>query len=217
MKRVERHHIKEDGLAVYMGKAARFLKAHEKELRTVALGLVAILVLALAVMTVRGQLRARDNRVLTNILALSADLESKPENAGKLEQLAGPSGARRLAHLELATYWIEKGDLAKAEAALKKIGSGGRDMLAYQARDLQGQIEIKRKAYDRAIALYKAIEAEKPSSYPLDAVLFRLAQAHELKGDKKDALDLYKKVQTDYPGTYYGYEASMKASRLGTA
>ncbi len=216
MKRVERHHIKEDGLAVSFGKAARFLKAHEKEMRAVALGLVAILVLALAVLAVRGQLRAKDNRVVTEILALRADLEQKPGNLGKIEKLAGPRGARRLAHLELATYWVEKGDLAKAEAALKQIAPGGRDLLAYQARDLQGQLEIKRQAYDRAIALYKAIEAEKPSSYPLDAVLFHLAQAHELKGEKKDALELYKKLQADYPGTYYGYEASMKASRLGS-
>ena len=216
MKRTERHHIKEDGLAIGFGAALRFLKVHEKEFRTVALGLAAILVLAIAVMLVRGQVKARDNRVFTEILVLSADLETKPENLGKIEKLAGPRGARRLARLELATYWIEKGDLAKADAELKKIAAGGRDMLAYQARDLQGQIEIKRKAYDQAIALYKAIEAEKPASYPMDAVLFRLAQAHELKGDKKDALDLYKKVQTDYPGTYYGYEASMKASRLGS-
>jgi len=217
MKRVERHHIKEDGLAITMGKVARFLKAHEKEFRTVALGLAAILVLALAVMLVRGQIRAKDNRVVTEILSLRAELDQKPENLGRIEKLAGPRGARRLAHLELATYWIEKGDLAKAEAALKNIAPGGRDMLAYQARDLQGQLEIKRKAYDQAIALYKAIEAEKPASYPLDAVLFHRAQAHELKGEKKDALDLYKKVQADYPGTYYGYEASMKTSRLGTA
>lgn len=217
MKRVERHHIKEDGLAVGLGKAAHFLKAHEKEMRTVALGLAALLVVALAILLVRGQLRAKDNRAVTEIMALRAGLEQKPENLGRLEKLAGPRGARRLACLELATYWIEKGDLAKAEAALKGIAPGGRDMMAYQARDLQGQIEIKKQAYDRAIALYKAIEAEKPASYPLDAVLFHLAQAHELKGDKKEALALYKKLQADYPGTYYGYEASMKASRLGTA
>lgn len=216
MKRVERHHIKEDGLAIGLGKAARFLKAHEKELRTVALGLAAILVLALAVMAVRGRVRAKDNRIVTEILALRAGLDQKPENLGKIEKLAGPRGARRLAHLELATYWIEKGDLVKAESALKQIAPGGRDLLAYQARDLQGQLEIKRKAYDQAIALYKAIEAEKPASYPLDAVLFHRAQAHELKGETKDALDLYKKLQADYPGTYYGYEASTKASRLGS-
>lgn len=217
MKRTERHHIKEDGLAISLGKAARFLKDHEKDLRSIALGLAALLVVALAVMAVRGQTRARDNRIVTEILALSDGLEQKPENLGKIEKLAGPRGARRLAHLELATHWIETGDLAKAEAALKAIAPGGRDMLAYQARDLLGQLEIKRKAYDRAIALYKAIEAEKPASYPLDAVLFRRAQAHELKGEKKEALELFKKLQADYPGTYYGYEASMKASRLGSA
>jgi len=41
-----------------------------------------------------------------------------------------------------------------------------------------------------------------------------LAEAYEMGGHKKEALELYTKLQSEYSQTYYGYEASMKASRL---
>ena len=55
---------------------------------------------------------------------------------------------------------------------------------------------------------------EKPKVYPLDAILFHLAESHELKGDTAAAIELYKKLQTDFSQSYFGYEASLKAGKL---
>jgi len=71
-----------------------------------------------------------------------------------------------------------------------------------------------RKDYDKAIAIYTKMGDEKPTSYPLDAARFRLAECHELKGDTATALELYKKLQTEFPQSYFGYEASLKISKL---
>ena len=119
-----------------------------------------------------------------------------------------------MAYLELATYWMEKGDLEKAEEQVGKVKSTPKDVLYYEAQELLAQIAIKKKAYDKALDIYKKIEEEKPKSYPLDAVLFHMGEALQLKGDSKEALAVFKKLQEEYSQTYFGYEASLKVAKL---
>ena len=217
MKRDERHHIKEDGLAVGFRRTIRFLKAWRKQFLMLA-GVAALAALIfVAIGVVRGRSLRTQSEVATQILKLRADLDQKPENVAQLEKLAGRGRYARLAHVQLATYWIEKGDLAKAEASLKEVKGLPRDLIYYQAQDLAARIEVRRKNYDLAIEMYKKLEAEKPAAYPLDVILFQRAEAHELKGEKKEARELYQRLQTEFGQTYYGYEASVRAGKLGSA
>ena len=216
MKRDERHHMKEDGLAVSLNKALRFFKAWQKQLLMLA-GVVGLAVLIfLGIGLLRGHSLRAQSEVATQILKLRADLEQKPENLAPLEKLAGRGRYARLAHVELATYWIEKGDLDKAAASLKEVTGQPKDFIYYQAQDLAAQVEVRRKNYDRAIEIYKNLEAEKAAAYPLDAILFHRAEAHALKGETKEARELYQRLQTEFSQTYFGYEASIRAGKLGT-
>jgi len=216
MKRDERHHMKEDGLAVGFNRALRFLKAWRKQLLMLAgvAGLAVLIIVGIGL--VRGRSFRAQSEVATQILRLRADLDQKPENLGQLEKLAGRGRYARLAHLELATYWIEKGDLDKAAASLREVTGRPKDLIYYQAQDLAAGVEVRRKNYDRAIEMYKNLEAEKPAVYPLDAILFHRAEAHALKGEKKEARELYQRLQTEFSQTYFGYEASVRAGKLGT-
>jgi len=216
MKRDERHHIKEDGLAVGFRRTLRFLKEWRKQLLMLA-GVVALAALIfVAIGVVRGHSLSTQSEVATQILNLRAELDQKPENLAALEKLAGRGRYARLAHVELATYWIERGDLDKAAAHLKEVAGLPKDIVYYQAQDLAAGIEVRRKNYDQAIEIYKKLEAEKTAAYPLDAILFHRAEALELKGEKKEARELYQRLQTEFSQTYYGYEASVRVSKLGT-
>jgi len=216
MKRDERHHMKEDGLAVGLNKALHFFKAWQKQLLMLAgvVGLAALIFLGIGL--VRSHSFSAQSEVATQILKLRADLEQKPENLAPLEKLAGSGLSGRLAHVELATYWIEKGDLDKAAASLKEVTGRPKDFIYYQAQDLAAQVEIRRKNYDRAIEIYKNLEAEQTAAYPPDALLFHRAEAHALKGETKEARELYQRLQTEFSQTYFGYEASIRAGKLGT-
>jgi tetratricopeptide (TPR) repeat protein len=217
MKRVERHQLQKDGFVSGMTRFLELVKTWEREL-LIGLGvlvLLALVFLGITFLRNRGQLA--ESRVVGEIGALRADLDKRPENLSRLEKLAGPGKYSRVAYIALATYWLEKGDLEKAEKNASAVNSSRRDFIAYEAQDLLARILVRKKDFGRALEIYTRIEKEKPASYPLDAVLFHKAEALELKGDVPEALAVYKKLQEEYNQSYYGYEASLKVGRLGVA
>jgi predicted negative regulator of RcsB-dependent stress response len=217
MKRAERRQLKEDE---FVSGMTRFLELAKTWGRELLIGLGVLVLLALVFLGItflknRG-LRA-ESRVVGEILSLRASLDQKPENLPRLEKLAGSGKYSRVAYVALATYWLEKGELDKAERSASVVKPARRDFVAYQAQDLLAQICVRKKDFGRALEIYARIEKEKPASYPLDAVLFHKAEALELKGDVSEALAVFKKLQEEYNQTYYGYEASLKVGRLESA
>lgn len=214
MKRAERHHLQQDEVRTGLNWFIHFYETWQREI-LIGLGIAAFAALLfLALFLVRSHAQNVQSREIGEVVGLSQDLPTKPENAAKLEALAAKGPAARLACLELAGYWTGKGDFAKAESFLARIPAAPKDLLYYQAEDLKAQTFVRKKDYAKAAAIYQKLRDEKPKSYPLDAVLFHLAEVYELQGQKKEALDLYTKLQSEYSQTYFGYEASMKASRL---
>lgn len=215
MKRTERHHLKEDEMVTGLGWFVDFYEKWQREILIAAVVLACAAVVLTALFLLRAHNLAVRSRALGEVVTLSQGLETSPGNLAKLEALASGGPAARIACLELAGYWAGKGDPAKAETYLGRIPAAPKDILYYQSEDLKAQLLLKRKEFDKAIAIYLRIRDEKPKTYPLDAVLYHLAEAYELKGQKKEALDLYTTLQSEYSQTYFGYEASMKAARLG--
>jgi tetratricopeptide (TPR) repeat protein len=215
MKRTERHHLKEDEMAHGFSWLVDSFQQYRREIALVALAVLFAAVVLAGLLFVRSHARSLESRAVGEVGDLVAELAQKPEKLADLEKLAAKGRTARLATLELAKYWAEKSDWAKAEAAITKFPGGAKDLLYYQAEDLKAQIALGQKAFDKAIAIYKKVIDEKPKAYPLDAALFHLAETHELKGETAAAIDLYKKLQADYPQSYYGYEASLKSGKLG--
>ena len=123
----------------------------------------------------------------------------------------------RVASISLATYWMEQGQNDKALAALSAIEDTPKDFHYYQARDLAAQIALLKGDAAGALAILDTIEAAKPKDFNLDAVLFHKAEALEKKGDKAAALALFKKIQTDYAQSYFGYDAGLRVRKLESA
>jgi len=215
MKRTERHHLKENEMQEGFSWFVDFYEDYKREILVGGIVLACAVVVFAALFLIRSHTQGIRNRAVGEVVSLAQDLEAKPGNLGRLETLASGGPAARLACLELAGYWAGKGDAAKADSYLGRIPAAPKDDLYYQAEDLKAQLLVKKKEYDKAIAVYQKMREEKPTSYPLDAVLFHLAEAYELKGQTKEALDLYTTLQSEYTQTYFGYEASMKAARLG--
>ncbi len=215
MKRIKRKQLKEDELVTTFNKILRFASKRSRELIAIATAIVLIIVIIVGVRLVKAHNIKKESRILGEILELASNIKENPENIQKLEDMAGKGKFSRMAYLLLAGYWVESGDLEKAEAYLQRVSDKKKDLSYYQAQDLLAQICIKRGDYDKAIDIYQKIVKEKPQEYVMDAVLFRQAEALEQKGNIDEALALYKKIQEDYPQTFFGYDASQKVQKLG--
>ncbi|MDI6697747.1 MAG: tetratricopeptide repeat protein [Candidatus Saccharicenans sp.] len=216
MKRTERHQLKENELATGLSQFVRWVKKHEKKFMAIALGLAALLAVIIGARFLLEYQKGREAGYLSEVLTLKAELEQKPENLAKLESLAQKRKYSRMASLALATHYLEKNDLDRAEQALSRVKDRGRDLIHFQIFDLYAQVLSRRGQYDRAIEIYRQMEKEKPEDYPLDVILFRLAETYEKAGQKDQAISLYRDLQSNYQNTYYGYQAAMKVMSLDT-
>jgi len=214
MKRKKRRQLKEDEFVSIVNKIVHYVRDHTKELMTLCVMVLILVLVFFGVKYISRQSQKKESRMFTQILDLQGDLNNKPENLARLEEIAGRGKFTRLGYIYLSSYWIENGDLEKAQIYLEMIPKKPRDVVFYQAQDLLGQIHFKRKDYDKAIEIYRAIEEDDPESYSLDVVLFHRAEVHEEKGETDEALALYRKIQQEFSQTYYGFDASQKVSQL---
>lgn len=216
MKRRFRKKLKEDELVTTVNKIFHFIQERTKKLMALVLGILFIVIIFAGMKFIKAKNKKSESRLLTQIINLHSDLNNKPENLARLEELAGDGKFSRLAYVLLATYWMENGDYDKARSFVEKIPEAAKDFFYYQAKDLLAQIHFKSKNYDKSLEIYKKMEEESPKDYSLDVILFHRAEVYEEKGEIEQALALYRRVQDEFPQTFYGYEASQKIGKLET-
>jgi predicted negative regulator of RcsB-dependent stress response len=217
MKREIKKKLKEDEFVDSFGWVVSFVQKWRKELTIAAAVIVGVAVLWAGAQVLNGAQNRKNSAALGEILALRNDLDKNPQNLSKLEALAQKGKFARVASAQLAAYWVEQGALDKAEKALAGASAGPRDFFYYQAQDLSGQIAVLKGEYDKAVKILQAVEDAKPKEFNLDAVLYHKAEALEKKGDAAGALALYKRIQTEYAQSYFGYDAGQKTRKLEAA
>ena len=214
MKREMRKRLKQDEFVSTMTKIADLAKKWSKQL---VMGAVAVAIIILAILVsnaIKAHSIKKESRLLAEILEISTQLTDNPEKVAELEALAGDGKFSRVAYLKLAAFAIEQGDSEKAKSYLEKMTDSKKDITYYQAQDMLAQVYIREKDFDKAIAIYKAIEEEDQKDYALDAILFHMAEAHEGKGETDKALELYKRVQDEYSQSFFGFDAQKKVMEL---
>lgn len=214
MKRIMRKKLKEDEFVSVFNKVVHYIREHTREITNLFVLIVVLTVIIFGLKFISRQNLKKESQLLTQILELQTDLNDKPENLAKLEELAGGGKFSRMAYTALASYWIENGDLDMAQSYLEEFPQKQKDVLFYQAQNLLAQVHFKKKEYEKAIEIYRRIEEEDPGSYSLDVVLFHRAEVHEEMGETDEALALYRKIQEEYSQTYYGFDASQKIREL---
>jgi len=214
MKRIKRKELKKDEFVSTINKVVLFFGERKKEFMALGVLFLFVILIFIGFRLARVRSNKRENRLLTQIIELSSELNDNPENVAKLEELAGKGKFTRLAYIFLATHFLEKGDYDQAAISLERMKKSKKDIFYYKAQDLLAQIQVKRKNYDKAIDIYKKIEEENPKEYSLDVILFHRAEVYEEKGEIEEALSLYQKIKEDFPLTNYGADASQKIIKL---
>ena len=213
MKKEVKKQIKEDKFVDIMTVVIDFVTHRKKEVMMGLAAVLGIIVIFIGIKILNAGNVKKENQVLTQILSLTEELKDKPENIAELEKLAGKGKYSRMAYIQLANFYINKKDFARAEEELKKIPENNKDLLFMQSRDILAQVYLYQKRFDEALTIYDTMERE-PGEFSLDVLLFNKALVFEEKGETDRALELYKKVESDFSQTYFGYEASQKVREL---
>jgi len=134
------------------------------------------------------------------------------------QKLADDYSSSRIGQLSryyTALCMYELGRNQDARKALEDlIGSTNQVEIKNLARNSLAQVALADKDSALAIKSLEEILAEPTQSFPAQTVLLQLAQLQEDSGDLQGALEKYRKIQAEYPGTSASSEATTKISRL---
>jgi predicted negative regulator of RcsB-dependent stress response len=214
MKKKLKEQLKTDEFAKFMGRVLDFIKSNQKELLAAAGAIVLVVLIIIGIKYIQTVNARKQSAILGEILALEETLAENPDSLAQLEALGGPGKFERVAFIKSATYSYENGDVARALETINKVPADKKDFIHYQAQDLKAQILIAQKNYPGALQILEAIEQENPSEYALDIILYRKAQVLASQEQTEEAIALYKKIQEDYPGSFFGYEAAQEVLKL---
>lgn len=108
------------------------------------------------------------------------------------------SKAGNLAAFYAGAASLKQGKYDDAIASLEKFSS--RDLLVQaRAYALLGDAHTEKKQYDEAIRAYKKAAEYKPNKFFTPGYLMKLAAAHEIANQPKDALTAYDQIVEKYP------------------
>lgn len=121
---------------------------------------------------------------------------------------------------DLAQYYaaLSMNDLGQTDQARSTLESVISETRFVQVKDLArntlADLDLSAGNYDEAIALLRQILDQPSQDFPKEIVMLKLGQTLEKKGDLSAALDEYRKVTTEYPGTNSASDASTRIRRL---
>ena len=120
-----------------------------------------------------------------------------------------------VAALKLARIFESQNDLDQASDLYRQVGEHHPEHEA--AADSLWQaawLQYRQGRYDRAEKMWRRLAKQAPEGVLQPQALYWLARAVEQRGDPSNAQALYQRVMTDFPYTYYGYQARQQLRRL---
>jgi tetratricopeptide (TPR) repeat protein len=115
----------------------------------------------------------------------------------------GSSKTGNLANYYLGCLYMKKGKFQDAIDALKKYDAED-DVTGALALGLIGDANMELGNKDEALTYYKKAVGYDNNDFTAPMFMKKAAFAYELQGDWKSALDMYKKIQSDYNSSAEG-------------
>jgi TolA-binding protein len=241
MKRSERHHLKENTLAVFTERAGTVVADRGREILIAVLAVVLLAAAVAGYFWWQGRAEGRASTLLADAMTVLEAQVTPP---------ATPTPGQNAPTPPPGTYTSER---AKLEAALPKLtavhteypstdsavaaryhaanalaalGRRAEAQTLYQEVIDRGGIYASMARlglanllagaaeHDRAIAIYKELSAEPGGNVPVDGVLMQLARTYEKAGRRSEAQQTLSRIVQEYPDSLYAAEARRQLENL---
>ncbi|MGE0450779.1 MAG: tol-pal system YbgF family protein [Vicinamibacterales bacterium] len=239
MKRVERHHLKENELA---NLAASARASFETQRTAILAGVGAVLVLLVGVLgysawnnrveseaqtKLAAALAVEDARVGPPVafgsqaptgLSFVSQREKNQALLAKYKEVADafPSHEAGLfaRYREAATH-LALGQPKEAEAAFQQVMErGGNGHYGRMARLGLAEAQAQNGEYDAAIATFQELSQQKDGPLPVDGVLLRLGRIYLDAGKRGEAEQAFKRIVDEYPDSLFAPDAKRELDAL---
>ncbi len=244
MRTSERHHLKDNELAIALGRANRWATRHERSL-TIAIGAVVIAAAASGGFMVWR--RSVDTSARALLAAAMVVQEARvtpaappaegtppaptPPQAGtyptekaKLEAAlpkfvaaadAYPTtDAGLTARYHAASILVNLGRYDEAVAQYNRVMADGSGLLAQMARLGKAEAELRGSKFDAAIASFKELSERADLNLPKEALLLELARAYKLAGKHDDARKTLTQIVEQHANSPVASEARQELEKL---
>ena len=238
MRREERHHLKENPLAVFLADLQETLSERGRAVAIVALMLILGAVSVVGYVAWQETQRQRAGDALAVAMAvLEAEVSEAP---GETDTGAGPTYPTWQAKFEAALPKLREAadaypDTAQGLQARYQVASvlAGLDRPDEAATEYQRVIDtagdelyrlvgrmglaeahLTAGRYQDAIAILEAQTSAVESAVPVDAVLMRLGHVYREAGQPDDALAAFTRVTEEFPTSVYAADAQTQADAL---
>ena len=152
------------------------------------------------------------------ILLATKVLNGDGINPGALKIINQYSGtpAANLCEYYAGACYLHLGQFEKSIKYLKDFDANGATQIKSRALGMMGDASAELNKNDDALSYYKkAADVNSKDDFTSSEFLFRAALFAESTGKTKDAIDLFKKIKTDYPLTEKAADVDRYLARLG--
>jgi len=136
----------------------------------------------------------------------------------RFQELASRYSGSRVGELSQYYAALSENELGRTDEAKKTLNelaqSSSFPSVSNLARNTLAQIAMGDKDYDQAIGLYNEILDTPSDNFPRSVIMLRVAEATEAKGNLQEALELYRKITAEFPGSGSASEAAGKIQRI---
>lgn len=154
----------------------------------------------------------------SKILLATRVLNGDGRNPGALKIINEYSGtpAANLCEYYAGSCYLQLGQFAKSIKYLKEFDANGADQVKSRALGMMGDASAELNKNEDALDYYKkAANVNEKDTYTSSEFLFRAALFAESIGKQKEAIDLFKKIKSDYPLTEKAADADKYLAKLG--
>jgi TolA-binding protein len=243
MKRTERHRLKENEFARTVGHAREVVAQRQRDIMTVAVAVIVLLVLVGGYTWWRSARNARANAMLAGALATNSApvVPPTPPAPGspppvpqpgtfQTEQARAEAALPRFteaanaypnteagiaARYHAASLMASLGRYGEAEAQYREVvDKGGNSIYARTARLGLAEVQVAQQKYDDAIAIYTELSRDSEAAIPVDGVLIRLGRAYARAGRRDEAIAAFNRVVQEFPQSLYASDAKRELEEV---